>query len=134
VAEGNYKLKVTVIEEFKGRPLDKSASFAIYLGRNIPKKRKSQKIQKVVSDEDLDYFFECQEQFTGYTRVPAKGMYMSESESSEIVYVFGVTLRDVLQFSLDYIASFSQKSVYVEILSSDQFEVKTKETVHVTNH
>ena len=93
----------------------------MYIGRNIPKQHPDEK-QKVVTEEELDEFFENQTIITGCTRIPGKGLWEGDLELSQQVILLNITLREVLRLAQAYIGHFLQKAVYIELTSTRAFE------------
>jgi hypothetical protein len=115
--------KHKLIETYCGHPLDEKGSFNVYIGRNIPKQSEESE-QKVVTQEELDKFFDLQEIFEGLTRISCKGMWKGEQELSEMIIIFDVSLRDIMTVFLEYMDFFSQEAVYIDILNSKQIKLK----------
>jgi hypothetical protein len=111
--------KLKVIETYDGYPLDEKNGFHVYIGRNIPKSNPDD-TQLIISQDELDEFFQLQEIFEGLTRIQCIGIWKGEQELSEMIIIFDVTLRDIITVFLDYIDTFEQEAVYIEILNSKQ--------------
>ncbi len=119
-------------ETFKGIPLDEIQSFRVYIGRNVPDAFGN--FDYEITEEQMDFFFENQNIFEGYNRVPSKGMWLKTPGKSEVVSLFEVSLREVLELFLDYIDKFNQDAVYIECLNGNPFLFETIKPTEATNY
>lgn len=126
-------IKSEIIEMYQGNPLDSSGSFNVYIGKNIPQNEEDILLNRVrtIPEDRIETFFRIQNLITGYTRIQAKGKWTSQVESfetvfedSELIVIFDVSLRIVVEFALEYIDWFGQEAVYIDILQTSQIIVK----------
>lgn len=108
-------------------------SFVIYIGLNIPMKE-GDKYQTVISEHAINDFFDKQPYFTGFTRMPATGLWKREAEKSEAIYVFDTTLEKVLKFAHHYAILFDQDAVFVQVLNTPTFLEFGRTTIDVVDY
>lgn len=123
------QLKPDFFESINGVSINEKKAFNIYIGKNVPQSKEDIDLGRIrtILDEEIEQFFLFQTQFTGYTRLQAKGKWTSQEEpygvtyeDSEMVTVFNATLKEVCDFALSYIVAFGQEAIYVDILESTQ--------------